>query len=228
MLLRNNFNTIPILRSLMRRWEFYNFKKTWQSLNRHNRTVAGTLFNAKNVSVGKSSYGVLNILSFDNTDNERLIIGNYVSIAPDVTFLLGGEHFTNTLTNYPVYQEYISQTPPKDYLSKSKGPIIIQDEVWIGANALILSGVTVNKGAVIAAGSVVTKDVPAFAIVGGNPAKIIRYRFSEEIIRELLSFNLIDIKRDIIINNIDLFYKQIETKEDVEALKATLLEKNKI
>jgi len=69
--------------------------------------------------------------------------------------------------------------------SYSKGDIIIKHDVWIGANCTILDEITIGNGAVIGAGSVVTKDVPAYAIVGGNPAKIIKYRFSPEIIREI-------------------------------------------
>ena len=102
------------------------------------------------------SYGLLNILSY-SPSNERLQIGNYVSIAPNVLFILGGNHQINTITNFPLYSLLISPNPID---SESKGLIVIEDEVWIGANATILSGVRIAKGAIIAAGSVVTKDVP--------------------------------------------------------------------
>ena len=67
----------------------------------------------------------------------------------------------------------------------SKGDIVIKNDVWIGVNSTILDGITIGNGAVIAAGSIVTKDVPPYAIVGGNPAKIIKYRFPKEIIDEI-------------------------------------------
>jgi serine acetyltransferase len=68
-----------------------------------------------------------------------------------------------------------------------KGDIIIENDVWIGATATIMSGVKISNGAVIGAGSVVTKDVPPYAIVAGNPAKVVKYRFTEEQIEKLLS-----------------------------------------
>ena len=67
--------------------------------------------------------------------------------------------------------------------------IVIKDDVWIGANAIILSGVTIGQGAIIMAGAVVTKDVPPYAIVGGNPAQITKYRFEPEIIEKLVQFD---------------------------------------
>ena len=67
----------------------------------------------------------------------------------------------------------------------SKGSIVIGNDVWIGAQSILVSGIKIGDGAVIAANSVVTKDVPPYAIVGGSPAKVINYRFSEEIISEL-------------------------------------------
>jgi serine acetyltransferase len=68
-----------------------------------------------------------------------------------------------------------------------KGDIIIENDVWIGAKATIMSGVRIGNGAIVAAGSVVSKDVPPYAIVAGNPAKIVKYRFDEEQIKKLLS-----------------------------------------
>ncbi len=70
-----------------------------------------------------------------------------------------------------------------------KGDIIIENDVWIGAKATVMSGVTIHNGAVVAAGSVVTKDVPPYAIVAGNPAKVVKYRFTEEQIKKLLQIS---------------------------------------
>ncbi|MBK7803608.1 MAG: CatB-related O-acetyltransferase [Chloracidobacterium sp.] len=69
----------------------------------------------------------------------------------------------------------------------SKGPILIKDDVWIGTRATIMSGLTIGQGAIVAAGSVVVKDVPPYSIVAGTPAKVIKYRFDEQTIRSLLA-----------------------------------------
>jgi virginiamycin A acetyltransferase len=70
-----------------------------------------------------------------------------------------------------------------------KGDIIIENDVWIGANSTIMSGIKIGNGAIVAAGSTVTKDVPPYAIVAGNPAKVVKYRFTEEQIEKLLSIS---------------------------------------
>ena len=157
----NILHRIPLIRHYARKWEFACFQKKWRKQNRHNRTVA-----IKSVQVGKDTYGELHILSY-LPETEFLQIGNYVSIAPDVHFILSGNHQTETLFTYPIQSLLTNGHCPKD--SVSKGAVIIEDEVWIGYGALILSGVTIGKGSIIAAGSVVTRDVPPYAIVGGNP-----------------------------------------------------------
>lgn len=96
----------------------------------------------------------------------------------------------------------------------SKGDIIVKDDVWIGRNALIMSGVNIGQGAVIAAGAVVTKDVPPYAIVGGVPAKVIRYRFEEEIINELVNVDFDKFNVEFIRSNIDGFTCEV-TKENI-------------
>jgi virginiamycin A acetyltransferase len=211
---------IPIIRELYRTHKKNSFQKLWKTENQHNFTAIGErIFPIENVQVGHYSYGMLNVQSLYVQPNEKLIIGNFVSIAPGATFLLGMNHQMNTITTYPLYSRFIAYDK-KDSLSN--GEIIIEDEVWIGTNALILSGLTVGKGAIIAAGSIVTKDVPPYSIYGGNPAKLIKYRFSEDIIAELLSFNLMEVSIEKIKKNIDLFYSEIKTLEDVKRLKSEI------
>lgn len=82
---------------------------------------------------------------------------------------------------------------------------IIGNDVWIGANAIILQGVTIGDGAIIAAGAVVTKDVPPYAIVGGVPAKVIKYRFSDEVILKLLQIKWWDKPEEWIIQKLEKF-----------------------
>lgn len=111
----------------------------------------------------------------DNTYINNAIIGNYCSIATNV--IIGpGEHPIEKISTCVRVME---KTGERINLLKEK--VIIDNDVWIGANVVILQGVHVGTGSVIAAGAVVTNDVPDFAIVGGVPAKIIKYRFSEQV-----------------------------------------------
>ena len=120
-----------------------------------------------------------NILVF--AKHHSIEIGNYCSIAPGVIiqeYFHDSERLSTYFVNKNVLRNELEETI-------SKGPIAIGHDVWIGANAIILSGVKVGNGAIIGAGSVVTKDVPEFAIVGGNPAKFIRMRFTENEIQAI-------------------------------------------
>ena len=140
--------------------------------------------------IGNYSYGIINVSS--DTDN-KLIIGNYCSIAENVKFLLGLDYPTNLVSTYPFKSYFMNGID-----AISKGDIIVNDDVWIGCGATILSGVHISQGAIIAVGAVVTKDIPPYAIVGGVPANILKYRFSKEIIQELLKINYEHLKLQII------------------------------
>lgn len=134
-------------------------------------------------SIGDYSYGHPQIL-FPN-DKATLKIGKYVSIANDVIIMLGGEHRPEWVSTYPFNILY----PEFNYvkgLPTTKGNVTIGNDVWIGRQALIMSGLSIGDGAVIAANAVVVKNVQPYSIVGGNPAKHIRYRFTEDEIAELL------------------------------------------
>jgi virginiamycin A acetyltransferase len=211
------YQKIPVLRSIIRNYTKLQFNRKWRKLNPHNITVAGErMFPLSVVTVGKDTYGMLNIYSYFADSSPRLVIGNYVSIASGVSFMLDINHQIQTLTTFPL-QTRLFKPSPKDAVSK--GPIIIEDEVWLGANSMILSGLTIGKGAIVAAGAIVTRDVPPYSIVGGNPARIIRYRFSEEVIKELLHIKLIDLQEEWLRENIELLYQKIETVDDVLKIK---------
>lgn len=191
------------------------FRKQWRAQNTHNMTVPVEIFPMEKVTVGKNSYGPLLIKNFGNP-SEKLTIGNYVSISSGVTFILGGNHRTDTFTNFPVYSILINNSPEKDALVK--GSIIVEDEVWIGTSAIIMSGVKIGRGAIIAAGAVIVKDVPNYAIVGGNPAKVIKYRFEEDIRDALNDIKLSDFHENDIVSNIDMFYESL-TLEQIKKIK---------
>lgn len=202
---------IPVIRTIVRVYLKVAFQKQWRCLNRHNETVAGNIFPVEIVSVGKESYGMLNIQSFSPESGEKLVVGDYVCIATGVLFIMGNNHQIQTITTFPFHSHGSAQSPLD---SQSKGPIIVNDEVWIGTNCLILSGVNIGKGAIIAAGAVVTKDIPPYAIVGGNPARIIKYRFSPEIIEILIRLKISDLSPGQIEANLNLLYKKIESVDD--------------
>ena len=119
---------------------------------------------------------------------DKLIIGKFCMIASGVTFIMnGGNHLTETITSYPfaIFGNGWEQAMEgKEY--PTKGDTIIGNDVWIGYKATIMPGIHIGDGAVVAANSTVTKDVEPYAIVGGNPAREIKKRFSEEQIEKLL------------------------------------------
>lgn len=120
---------------------------------------------------------------------DQLIIGKFCMIASDVTFIMNGaNHVSDAVSAYPFAafgQGWEHAMDGKTY--PHKGDTVIGNDVWLGYKSVIMSGVNIGDGAIVAAYSVVTKDVPPYAIVGGNPARIIRKRFSEEQIEQLLA-----------------------------------------
>jgi acetyltransferase-like isoleucine patch superfamily enzyme len=136
-------------------------------------------------NIGKHSYGDLTVRHFDH--KLTLSIGDYCSFSMGTTILIGGNHNNEWVSTYPFGTIFPEAKKGVDGFDRHyHKDVVIGHDVWIGTNSLILSGVTVGHGAVVAAGSVVTKDVPPFAVVGGVPAKVIKYRFDEEAIKELL------------------------------------------
>ena len=142
----------------------------WRRKNLNNRTVMGSVFDVGKVTVGKNTYGILNIYC-ESSENVRLEIGSYCSIAPEVEFLLGEEHTVHTISTFP-FKNHLLRTNE----AGSKGSIIIKDDVWIGRRSTILSGFTIGQGAIIAAGAVVTKDIPPYSVWGGGTSKTNRYK----------------------------------------------------
>ena len=132
--------------------------------------------------IGDGSYGGLVVHSYGA--DAVLKMGHYCSVAANVQVMLGGEHRFDFVSSYP-FQVFEPDYSHIDAF-RTKGDVIIGSDVWIGRDAIIMSGVTIGHGALIAAGAVVVKDVPPYAVVGGNPAKVIKYRFDEKTIAQLL------------------------------------------
>lgn len=134
--------------------------------------------------IGDHTYGTP---SFLERGRAKFIAGKYCSIAAGVVICLG-DHRTDTFTTYP-FQALRSfwQNVPKDVADHvSKGDVVLGNDVWVGTRAFIGSGVTIGDGAVIGAHAVVTKDVPPYAVVAGNPARVLRHRFDDATIAALL------------------------------------------
>jgi acetyltransferase-like isoleucine patch superfamily enzyme len=111
-------------------------------------------------------------------------IGNFCSIAPGLKFIFRGKHMVNWISTYPFNKMWNMDVPLNDL--PPHFPIVIGNDVWLAENVKILQGVTIGDGVVVATESFVTKNVPPYAFVGGNPAKIIRFRFSKIQIDALL------------------------------------------
>ena len=141
-------------------------------------------------------------IDWKEDDIYNLSVGKYSSIARDITFLINRNHDYNSVFQ-GVIPEYRESAPCLSKIIK-KGEIVIGNDCWIGREATIMSGVIIGNGAVVAAGSVVTKDVPPYAIVGGNPARIIKYRFDESVIRALLKIQWWNWTSDMLVERKEL------------------------
>lgn len=190
------------------------FDKSFRQKNIHNQVYAANEFPIENVNIGNCSYGNITVLSFGGTS--KLQIGHFCSIASGVVFNLSGDHPTNRVSTFPFMAKALNG---KMNEAASKGDIIIEDDVWIGQNAIIMSGITIGQGAVVAAGAVVTSTVPPYAIVGGVPAKIIRYRFEQPIIDYLLTLDYGSLTEGLIKEHLDALYRPVHgmSLDDLEA-----------
>ena len=187
---------------------YFFFKYKW--IAKHPDTIPMNCFSPKNVIVGKGSYGELNVVSFN--DKSKLSIGNFVSIAQHVTFLLDADHQTNTVSTYPFRRKMLHEGDE----AVSKGNIVVDDDVWIGYGAAILSGIHIGQGAVIASGAVVSRDVEPYSIVGGVPAKLIKKRFREDVIEFLKTLDYGQLSKEMIRDHEEDLYKDLESLSLVE------------
>ena len=141
----------------------------------------------KYVVRGKWSYGEPKILAWGKCPY-KVYIDNFSAIAENVTIILQGNHRMDWVSQYPfpTANAYWETEHDGELYNQSNGDVFIGSDVWIGYGAIILSGITIGNGAVVGAGAVVTKSVPPYTVVAGNPAKEIRKRFDEETIKTLL------------------------------------------
>ncbi|PFB39909.1 acetyltransferase [Bacillus thuringiensis] len=135
--------------------------------------------------IGDYTYSKVGPTIFLGNDETKLKIGKFCSLGEEVVFILGGEHRADWITTAPFNALFDEGAHVTTGQHSSKGDIVVGNDVWMGYQSCVLSGVTIGNGAIIGAKSVVTKDVPPYAIVAGNPAKLIRYRFSKDVIEKL-------------------------------------------
>lgn len=150
-------------------------------------------------------------------------IGKFGAVASRVTFLLGkGSHRLQSLSPYPFRHrpEFSSPgwTRGFDVEAESRSTCRVGHDVWIGTGSIVLPNIAIGTGAVVSAGSVVARDVPPYAVVGGNPAQIISFRFKPSLIRELLELRWWDWPPEKIRRNTDLFTRNLTTRATLEGV----------
>jgi acetyltransferase-like isoleucine patch superfamily enzyme len=166
------------------------------------------------VTMGKNSTSVPYIISSETTD--RVVIGSYCSIGHGVIFVVHPGHTPPKdyegyrVATYPLARLGKHGFRPSYYIPDKRNFVVVGNDVTIGANAIILPGVSVGDGAIVGAGAVVAHDVPPYAVMGGVPAKILKYRFSEEQIAKLLKISWWNWDERKIFENMDWFYGKVD------------------
>jgi len=167
-------------------------------------------------TIGYGTYinGKISVMGISATS-----IGKYCAIGPDVK-ILTAEHILNMPNLQARLQDRIGGNP----IPASRGDVVIGNNVWIGDSAIILSGVMIGDGAVVGAGSIVTKQVEPFAVVAGSPAKQIRMRFNDNIIRQLLEIQWWDWTEEKMRQNLTFFNMDLTTLPDEVNLKSFIVD----
>jgi acetyltransferase-like isoleucine patch superfamily enzyme len=169
----------------------------------HDEAVMWRLRKTGRVILGEGSAGCPKIKDYI-LDPSRLIVGNYTSLAGGSVVMLGGYHGLDRVTTYPHRMMMGLPGAGEDGIPEIRGDTRIGSDVWIGTESVIMSGVTIGDGAVVATGAVVMRDVPPFAVVAGNPARPVRWRFSEEQREALLEIRWWDWPRERVIEAVPL------------------------
>jgi acetyltransferase-like isoleucine patch superfamily enzyme len=147
--------------------------------------------------IGRWSYGDLTVRSWG--EGAALTVGAFCSIAPGAQILLRGEHRSDWVTTFPFNSLWESAKHVSGH-PMNKGDVVIGNDVWIGTEAMIMSGVTIGDGAVVGARSLVSRDVEPYSIVAGNPARLVRMRFSEATVKRLLDLRWWELRDEEIVH----------------------------
>jgi acetyltransferase-like isoleucine patch superfamily enzyme len=193
--------------------------KNWPNPHNLTRLHLKRIAEKHGFSFGDHTYGKPKVRFPES--GAKLTIGRYGSIADDVNILLGGNHRMDFVTTYPfgAMPALWPEAAGRNDYAVSRGDVVIGHDVWLGSGCMIMSGVTIGHGAVVAARAVVTKDVAPYTIVGGNPAQVIRARFDERTVARLLASAWWDLPRERIValipllqgNDVDGFLRAVGT-----------------
>lgn len=167
------------------------------------KSLLDNLVKAKIISIGEFTYGIPNVI-YDKHSSSVIKIGKFCSIADKVYIYTGSNHNTQWITTYPLRIMFNLEGKYKDGHPSSKGDVIIGNDVWIASNVTILSGVKIGDGSVIGANAVISKDVEPYSVVAGNPQVLLKKRFPDPIINDLLEIKWWDWPIDKIIAAVPL------------------------
>jgi len=178
-------------------------------------SMYNTIYNE--VSLNEVTLGDFTYIA-GNTSISRTIIGKFCSIGPNCKIGLGKHPTKDFVSTHPIFFSTLKQAQitfaDKNYFEEF-AYIEIGNDVWLGANVIVVDGIKIGDGAIVAAGSVVTKDIPPYAIVGGVPAKIIKFRFEKEEIEKLLKIKWWDMDIEYIKDNFKKFH-DIKNFKDIK------------
>jgi virginiamycin A acetyltransferase len=204
---------------------FFKKKKKKKYLNYFLNDTLKDDINNNLAVVGRWSYSTGPLKIYRWNYKSKIYIGNFCSIGPEVKIIIGGEHRTDWVSTAQINADtfnfndtFLNAQKIKNF-KDSRGDLRIENDVWVGAFSIIFSGVKLGNGSVVAAGSVVTKDVDPYTVVAGNPAKFVKKRFTTKQINFLnsskwweLDDKLIDTLSKYLLNeNVDLFIKKFKT-----------------
>lgn len=187
---------------LILRWLKYTLRRALDAVIGSNLAQQRRLVKAGRVDIGEHTYGVPIINDYPYNES-RLTVGKYCSLSETAIVMLGGQHPINHVSQYPFRINWRLPGAGYDGNPEPSKDTVIGNDVIINQRAFIRSGVTIGDGALVGANANVTKDVPPYAIVGGNPARVIRYRATPEQIEALLDIRWWDWPKDEVIASLD-------------------------
>lgn len=171
-------------------------------------TEAPDPLNHPQISVGRHTYGLGPFTIRLYRDDDRVQIGAFCSVSPRVAIVTSGEHYSDRVSTFPFDAMIARRGNARDV---RPGGVIVENDVWVGTGATIMSGARLRNGCIVGAGAVVRAEVPPYAIVAGVPARVLRYRFDEDIRSKLLDIAWWNWPDEVIRQRLDDFYLPPET-----------------